>query len=47
MAVTLMLDHVILLLSSAEFDNPPAWLGDNFTILEGGEHTGSSHKMHP
>lgn len=33
-------DHVILLLDTPEFENPPAWLADNFNIIEGGTHAG-------
>ncbi|KAK5953174.1 hypothetical protein OHC33_005742 [Knufia fluminis] len=33
------LDHVILLLSPADFDNVPAWLSNNFTIIDGGKHS--------
>jgi hypothetical protein len=33
-------DHVILLLDTPEFENPPAWLTDNFNIIEGGTHAG-------
>ncbi len=33
-------DHVILLLSTQDFENPPAWLTDNFNIIEGGTHAG-------
>ena len=33
-------DHVILLLSTPDFEKPPAWLSENFNVLEGGEHTG-------
>lgn len=32
-------DHVVLLLSTQDFENLPAWLSDNFNVLEGGEHT--------
>ena len=34
-------DHVILLLSSPDFEDPPAWLSDNFRIIEGGTHAGN------
>ena len=38
------LDHLILLLSPADFKDVPAWLGDNFHIIEGGTHSqGTSH----
>ena len=33
-------DHVVLLLSTQDFENPPSWLSDNFNILEGGVHAG-------
>jgi Glyoxalase-like domain len=36
------LDHIVLLLSTPDFENPPPWLSDNFTIIEGGTHTGQS-----
>ena len=35
-------DHIVLLLSPEDFENPPSWLGDNFTIVEGGLHAGWS-----
>ena len=35
-------DHVILLLSTQDFETLPSWLTDNFNVLEGGNHTGSS-----
>lgn len=37
--IPLVQDHVILLLSTPDFENPPAWLADNFNIVEGGTHT--------
>jgi hypothetical protein len=33
-------DHVILLLDTPDFENPPEWLTKNFTIIEGGTHAG-------
>ena len=36
-----VIDHIILLVSKEEFDNPPAWLSENFNILEGGVHSGT------
>ncbi len=33
------LDHIILLLSPADFNNLPPWLSDNFTIINGGKHS--------
>lgn len=33
-------DHVVLLLDKADFESPPAWLSDNFNIIEGGTHAG-------
>lgn len=38
------LDHIVLLLSTPDFENPPAWLSENFTIIEGGTHTGQSSR---
>ena len=35
-------DHVVLLLDTPDFENPPAWLADNFNIIEGGTHAGTS-----
>jgi len=37
-------DHVILLLDTPDFENPPAWLSDNFNIIEGGTHAGGSSR---
>ncbi|OAP57976.1 hypothetical protein AYL99_07066 [Fonsecaea erecta] len=37
-------DHVILLLDTPDFENPPSWLTDNFTIIEGGTHAGGSSR---
>lgn len=37
-------DHVILLLSNGDFEHPPPWLSDNFTILEGGTHATQSSR---
>ncbi|KAH8423145.1 uncharacterized protein LDX57_000899 [Aspergillus melleus] len=33
-------DHVLIELSTRDFEAPPSWLTDNFTILEGGTHAG-------
>lgn len=33
------LDHIIVLVSQADFENVPSWLSDNFTIIEGGTHS--------
>jgi hypothetical protein len=35
-----IIDHIVLLVSKEDFANPPAWLSSNFTILEGGVHSG-------
>lgn len=35
------IDHITILLSEEEFNNPPSWLTDNFIIIEGGKHTGA------
>ncbi|KIW73881.1 hypothetical protein PV04_01963 [Phialophora macrospora] len=37
-------DHVILLLDTPDFENPPEWLTKNFTIIEGGTHAGGSSR---
>jgi hypothetical protein len=37
-------DHIVFLLDKADFENAPSWLGDNFTIIEGGTHRGGSSK---
>lgn len=37
---TSRIDHVTIILSEEEYNNPPSWLSDNFTIIEGGKHTG-------
>ncbi|KAF7719264.1 Uncharacterized protein PECH_004807 [Penicillium ucsense] len=42
---TSRIDHVTILLSKEEFDNPPSWLSDNFTIIEGGKHTGQASQL--
>jgi hypothetical protein len=41
-APAVYIDHVTILLSEEEFSSPPNWLTDNFTILDGGDHTGNS-----
>lgn len=38
------IDHLVLLLSTPDFENPPPWLSDNFTIIEGGTHTGQASR---
>ena len=43
---TYSLDHVILLLDTPDFENPPEWLTKNFTVIEGGTHAGKS-KLRP
>lgn len=37
--MTTQLDHIILLLSPADFNYVPSWLSDNFTIIDGGKHS--------
>ncbi|KIX02048.1 uncharacterized protein Z518_07987 [Rhinocladiella mackenziei CBS 650.93] len=37
-------DHVILLLDTPDFENPPTWLSENFNIIEGGTHAGGSSR---
>lgn len=34
----LAVDHIVVLVSESDFKNPPPWLADNFTIIEGGTH---------
>jgi hypothetical protein len=36
------IDHFVLLVSSLFFENLPEWLTSNFTILQGGRHTGQA-----
>jgi hypothetical protein len=36
-----LIDHVVLLVSEDDFNNPPAWITDNFLVFEGGNHTGT------
>jgi hypothetical protein len=33
-------DHVVVLVDTKDFEEPPSWQADNFHIIEGGEHTG-------
>lgn len=33
-------DHIVLLIPTSYLDSPPSWLSDNFTIMQGGVHTG-------
>ncbi|KAL1868631.1 hypothetical protein Plec18167_008222 [Paecilomyces lecythidis] len=37
-------DHIVLLVSTADFLRPPAWITDNFTVIEGGNHSGGSSR---
>ncbi|KIV80306.1 hypothetical protein PV11_07817 [Exophiala sideris] len=37
-------DHIVLLLDTPDFENPPAWLSENFHIIEGGTHKGGSSR---
>ena len=37
-------DHIVLLVDSKDFEDPPSWLKDNFHVIEGGEHTGGSSR---
>jgi hypothetical protein len=36
-----VIDHIVLLVSTEDFENPPPWLSKNFNILEGGAHSGT------
>jgi hypothetical protein len=38
-----VIDHIVILVSKEDFENPPPWLGNNFKILEGGVHSGILH----
>jgi hypothetical protein len=40
-----VIDHVVLLLSTEDFENPPPWLSKNFNILEGGVHSGTTRDI--
>ncbi|KAK1148980.1 hypothetical protein N8T08_007655 [Aspergillus melleus] len=40
MSTPVRFDHVLIELSTRDFEAPPSWLTDNFTILEGGTHAG-------
>lgn len=42
--MTCQIDHIVLLVSTPFFDNPPPWLTDNFTITPGGKHTGQASR---
>lgn len=33
------IDHITILLTPQDFDSPPSWLTENFTLLDGGIHT--------
>ena len=41
---TTQLDHIVLLVSNAFFEDPPSWLTSNFTISPGGTHTGQASR---
>lgn len=38
-ALLTQIDHIIILISPQSFANPPPWLSENFTIIEGGTHS--------
>jgi hypothetical protein len=38
------IDHIVLLVSTPFFENPPAWLTTNFTITPGGHHNGQASR---
>jgi hypothetical protein len=40
-----VIDHIVLLVSQKDFDNPPPWLSNNFKVLEGGVHSGILHHL--
>jgi len=39
------IDHLTILLTKEEFESLPDWLTDNFTILEGGNHTSKKSRI--
>jgi hypothetical protein len=38
------IDHIVLLVSTPFFEDPPAWLTTNFTITPGGYHNGQTSR---
>ncbi|KAK0647084.1 hypothetical protein B0T16DRAFT_414668 [Cercophora newfieldiana] len=42
--VVAQLDHIVLLVDTPFFENPPAWITDNFTVTPGGRHEGQSSR---
>ncbi|RDW60549.1 hypothetical protein BP6252_11932 [Coleophoma cylindrospora] len=38
------IDHIVLLVPTPFFENPPAWLTSNFTITPGGYHNGQASR---
>jgi hypothetical protein len=36
--------HIVLLVSTLFFENPPSWLTTNFTITPGGCHNGQASR---
>jgi hypothetical protein len=41
---SIQIDHIVLLVSTPFFENPPAWLATNFTITPGGCHNGQASR---
>ncbi|EFW17303.1 hypothetical protein D8B26_000041 [Coccidioides posadasii str. Silveira] len=39
------IDHITIILSEEEFETLPPWLSENFTIIEGGKHTGQASQL--
>jgi hypothetical protein len=42
--MTAQIDHIVLLVSTPFFQNPAEWLSGNFTIQDGGRHTGQASR---
>ncbi|KAL4907382.1 hypothetical protein BDW74DRAFT_123756 [Aspergillus multicolor] len=40
MSQQVYIDHLLLQFSQEQFDPLPSWISDNFTVIEGGVHTG-------
>lgn len=38
------IDHIVFLVSTPFFENPPVWLTPNFTLTPGGNHNGQASR---
>jgi hypothetical protein len=36
------IDHLLLQFNQEQFENLPSWISDNFTVINGGVHTGKT-----